>query len=77
MTEHRVLRLQRGNREASAEHSKKPPQSHVHQEEQHRRIVWTARRVRESEFLRPTGKIVRDRVYLDRDEGLEAFALKE
>jgi ketosteroid isomerase-like protein len=23
------------------------------------------------------GKIVRDRIYLDRDEGLEAFALKE
>jgi Berberine and berberine like len=27
----------------------------VHEEKQHRRIVRTARRVRESEFLRPTG----------------------
>jgi thiamine kinase-like enzyme len=27
----------------------------VHQEEQHRRILRTARRLRESEFLRPTG----------------------
>jgi len=55
MTEHRVLHLQRSNRRASAEHPKKPPHSHVHQEEQHRPIVRTARRVRESEFLRPTG----------------------
>jgi hypothetical protein len=54
MPKQRVLHLQRGNGRASAAHSKDSPHSHVHQEEQHRRIVRTPRRVREPEFLRPT-----------------------
>ena len=43
MSQHRVLHLQRGNARASAEHPKESPHSEVHQEEQHRRIVRTAR----------------------------------
>src|SRR6266498_3379524 len=55
MTQHGVLHLERSNRRAPAEHSKDSPHSKVRQEEEHPRIVRTARRPRESGFLRPTG----------------------
>jgi hypothetical protein len=55
VTQHRILQLQRSNRRAPAKRSEESPNSHVHQEEEHRPIVRTAQRGRESGFPRPTG----------------------
>jgi hypothetical protein len=40
MTKHRVLHLQRRNQRAPAEHPKDSPRDQVHQEKQHRPILW-------------------------------------
>ena len=53
VTQHRILQLQHGNRPTPAKRPQQSPNSHVHQEEEHRWIVRTAKRDRESGFPPP------------------------